>query len=57
MNFVQLSMGKFDKSHGSDRDGLVKTFAGIAAAKPKHLVIHFHGGLVSCRRRSPAPGR
>jgi hypothetical protein len=46
-NYIQLSAGKFDKANGSDATVLAETFSDIATAKPKRLVIHFHGGLVS----------
>lgn len=47
VNLVQLSAGKFDTENGTNAASMTKTLSDIAAAKPKSLALHFHGGLVS----------
>ncbi len=46
-NYLVLRAGQFDKKHGGGPEGLSKFFSDLGTSKPKHVVIHFHGGLVS----------
>ena len=46
-NCILLQAGKFDAGMGSTKAGLDQIFARLSDKHPAHLVIHFHGGLVS----------
>jgi hypothetical protein len=46
-NYLVLRAGQFDTAHGGGPDGLSRFFSDVATSKPEHILIHFHGGLVS----------
>jgi hypothetical protein len=46
-NYIVLQAGKFDMQNGAGPSSLTQLFSEIVANKPPHVVIHFHGGLVS----------
>lgn len=56
-NSILLRAGRFDTEKGSNAAGLERIFTTFAQKHPERLVLHFHGGLVSCQQALSSANR